>query len=73
MVIGRTTVVDILSVNDLLFDFIIIIIIIQICINRVYIQDDPDELYRPVSEERARASMEQSKAMEYKGLEMIFF
>ena len=72
MVIGRTTVVDILSVNDLLFDFIIIIII-QICINRVYIQDDPDELYRPVSEERARASMEQSKAMEYKGLEMIFF
>ena len=41
--------------------------------NRVYIQDDPDELYRPVSEECARASIEQSKAMEYTGLEIIFF
>lgn len=40
---------------------------------RVYMQDDPDEFYRPVSEERARASIEQSKAMEYTGVEKIFF
>ncbi|CAF1084419.1 unnamed protein product [Adineta steineri] len=40
---------------------------------RVYMQDTYDNYYQPVNEERLRSSIEQSKAMEYAGLEIIFF
>jgi hypothetical protein len=36
-------------------------------------EDNLDNLYQPVTEERLRSSIEQSKAMEYAGLEIIFF
>ncbi len=39
----------------------------------VHMQDNSDNLYQPVTEERLRASIEQSKAMEYAGHEIIFF
>ncbi|UJR08420.1 hypothetical protein I4U23_012690 [Adineta vaga] len=40
---------------------------------RVHIQNNPDSIYQPVNEERLRSSIEQSKAMEYVGLEINFF
>ena len=36
-------------------------------------QDRPDDRFEPVTEERSRLSIEQSKAMEYAGHEIIFF
>jgi hypothetical protein len=36
-------------------------------------QDNPDDLYQPVTQERLHLSIEQSKAMEYAGHEIIFF
>ncbi|CAF0857085.1 unnamed protein product [Adineta ricciae] len=40
---------------------------------RVHIQDYLDSVYQPVNEERLRSSIEQSKAMEYAGVEVNFF
>ncbi|CAF0863049.1 unnamed protein product [Rotaria sp. Silwood1] len=40
---------------------------------RVYTQDNSDNFYQPVTEKRLQSSIEQSKAMEYVGLEMNFF
>jgi len=42
-------------------------------INSVYIQDKSNESYRPVTTERFHTSIEQSKAMEYVGHEVVFF
>ena len=36
-------------------------------------QDRTDDRYEPVTEERSRSFIEQSKAMEYAGHEIIFF
>lgn len=40
---------------------------------RVYIQDKSNESYRPVTTERFHSSIQQSKAMEYVGHEVVFF
>ncbi|CAF3106048.1 unnamed protein product [Rotaria sp. Silwood2] len=40
---------------------------------RVYIQDNSDNFYQPVTEKRLHSFIEQSKAMEYVDLEMNFF
>ncbi|CAF3295310.1 unnamed protein product [Rotaria socialis] len=40
---------------------------------RVYVQDNTDNFYQPVTEKRLHTTLEESKAMDYIGVEMNFF
>ncbi|CAF1214277.1 unnamed protein product [Rotaria magnacalcarata] len=40
---------------------------------RVYVQDNTDSFYQPVTEKRLHTTLEESKAMDYIGVEMNFF